>query len=36
MANVIAVDFAGTGDIVEAARVLNGLAPKPAPPPETP
>jgi hypothetical protein len=31
MANVIAVDFAGTGDVVEAARVLNGLEPKPAP-----
>jgi len=29
VANVIAVDFAGTGDIVEAARVLNGLEPRP-------
>ena len=28
VANVIAVDFAGTGDVVEAARVLNGLEPK--------
>ena len=30
MANFIAVDFAGTGDIVEAARILNGLEPKAA------
>jgi hypothetical protein len=29
--NVIAVDFAATGDVVQAAAVLNGLVPPPAP-----
>jgi hypothetical protein len=29
--NVIAVDFAGIGDVVGAARVLNGLPPQPKP-----
>jgi len=33
--NVIAVDFAATGDVVQAAAVLNGLAP-PAAPKQTP
>jgi hypothetical protein len=28
---VIAVDFAATGDVVQAAAVLNGLVPPPAP-----
>lgn len=31
--NVIAVDFAATGDVVQAAAVLNGLAPPAAPKP---
>jgi hypothetical protein len=35
--NVIAVDFAATGDVVRAAAVLNGLAePAPPPPPAPP
>ena len=31
--NVIAVDFAATGDVIQAAAVLNGLAPPAAPKP---
>jgi hypothetical protein len=31
-ANIIAVDFAGIGDVVGAARVLNGLPPLPPAP----